>query len=86
MLLCSRVSEDTGHVTQICVAPGLRREGLGRLLLSHSLAQLASRGLRYVTLTVTGENREAAMLYAHCGFGVRHTFDAVVWDRREGER
>ncbi len=82
VLLCSRVSEGTGHVTQICVAPPLRRRGIGKLLLSRCCAELAARGFTSVTLTVTGSNHNAVALYRECGFAVRHRFDAMVWDQR----
>lgn len=85
MLLCSRVSEGTGHVTQLCIAPSLRHKGIGKMLLSHCFRELGSRGFSFVTLTVTESNRNAVALYRECGFSVRHTFDAMVWDRRSAQ-
>ncbi len=82
LLLCSRVSEGVGHVTQICMAPSLRKRGFGKLLLSRCFAELAERGFSSVTLTVTKENCNAVALYRACGFAVRHSFDAMVWDQR----
>lgn len=82
LLLCSRVSEGVGHITQICVAPSHRHMGLGRLLLAHCFSELASRDFSLVTLTVTDDNSGAVSLYRDCGFTVRHAFDAMVWDQR----
>src|SRR5579875_1525114 len=42
MILCSRVKADAAHITQLCVRPSLRGQGLGKALLSHCLAGLAA--------------------------------------------
>ncbi len=44
LCLSSVVSEHTGHITQLCVAPKQRGTGLGRELLRRSLAALATHG------------------------------------------
>lgn len=81
IVLCSRVSPDTGHVTQLCVQPALRRTGLGRMLLLCCMEALAAQGLAYISLTVTEANHEALVLYRKLGFKARHNFDAMVWER-----
>lgn len=81
IVLCSRVSEDTGHVTQLCVEPALRRTGLGRLLLEQCMGALSAAGITYMSLTVTAGNKEAVGLYRRLGFRQRHEFDAMVWQR-----
>jgi ribosomal protein S18 acetylase RimI-like enzyme len=81
IVLCSRVNIDTGHVTQLCVEPALRHAGLGRLLLTQCMQELAALGLNYISLTVTEGNHEAVFLYRRMGFKSRHTFDAMVWQR-----
>ncbi|HEY0307716.1 MAG TPA: GNAT family N-acetyltransferase, partial [Acidobacteriaceae bacterium] len=35
MLLCSRVRDEVAHITQLCVLPEHRGQGLGRMLLMH---------------------------------------------------
>ena len=82
MVLCSRVREDTAHITQLCVRPGVRGRGLGKLLLSHCLAHLARKGTRGVSLTVTEDNLGARRLYAQHGFHVLQRFEAWVWEKR----
>ncbi len=82
IVLCSRVSSDTGHVTQLCVEPPLRQAGLGRLLLVRCMEALAVQELGYISLTVTEANHEALILYRKLGFKARHNFDAMVWERR----
>jgi ribosomal protein S18 acetylase RimI-like enzyme len=81
IVLCSRVNIDTGHVTQLCIEPGLRHLGLGRLLLTQCIRALTTQGLGYISLTVTEDNQEALLLYRRMGFKSRHTFDAMVWQR-----
>ena len=71
-----------GHVTQICVSRAYRRRGLGAWLLADCARALRRAGFRALTLTVTQQNTDAVALYLRCGFGVRQTFDAMVWDRR----
>lgn len=82
LLLCSRVRDDVGHVTQICVARPLRGRGYGKLLLKHCAGELERRGFKALTLTVTEENHNAVALYRASGFADRHSFDAMVWDRK----
>jgi len=86
LLLCSRVRDDVGHVTQICVAPQHRGRGLGRLLMVECARSLAKRGFSLLTLTVTASNRGAVSLYEWLGFRGTHRFDAMVWDLNEGPR
>lgn len=81
LLLCSRVREDVGHVTQICVTPEFRGRGLGQILMRECAGTLAKRGFSLLTLTVTASNQNAVSLYEWLGFRGTHRFDAMVWDR-----
>ncbi len=85
ILLCSRVTPGregpVAHITQLCVAPGFRGRGLGRLLLSACTARLPERGYRFITLTVSEANGPALDLYVSTGFTVRQRFDALVRDK-----
>jgi len=83
LLLCSRVREDVGHVTQICVGPEYRGLGLGRLLMAECARALAKRNFSLLTLTVTASNEKAVWLYERLGFRGTHRFDAMVWDKSE---
>jgi ribosomal protein S18 acetylase RimI-like enzyme len=83
LLLCSRVRDDVGHVTQICVAPDYRGQGLGRLLMVECARALARRHFSLLTLTVTASNTKAVSLYEWLGFRGTHRFDAMVWDINE---
>jgi ribosomal protein S18 acetylase RimI-like enzyme len=86
LLLCSRVREDVGHVTQICVNRKYRRRGLSAWLLADCSRALRRSGFQALTLTVTRQNSEAVALYLRSGFITRQTFDALVWDRRTRAR
>jgi ribosomal protein S18 acetylase RimI-like enzyme len=86
LLLCSRVREDVGHVTQICVAPEYRGRGLGKALMRECAMNLVQRGFQLLTLTVTASNRSAVGLYEQLGFRGTHRFDAMVWDPSEHGR
>jgi ribosomal protein S18 acetylase RimI-like enzyme len=79
VLLCSRVRGDVGHITQVCVAKRLRGLGVGRLMLESAIADLAARGFRKLSLTVTEANANAVALYRRIGFTEKHAFDAMVW-------
>jgi ribosomal protein S18 acetylase RimI-like enzyme len=81
MLLCSRVADDVAHITQLCVTPSRRGDGLGRLLLQHSMHHLAQSNFAAITLTVTEANHQAVKLYRDLGFFIRQRFDAMVLDK-----
>lgn len=86
LLLCSRVRDEVGHVTQICVSPQYRRRGLGAWLLAECTRALRSKGFEALTLTVTRQNFDAVALYLRAGFSTRQTFDAMVWERNATAR
>ena len=80
LILCSKVREDVGHVTQICVLPQHRGQGLGALLMAECCQALTRRKFTELSLTVTEANREAVTLYKKMGFSTRRVFDAFVWE------
>jgi ribosomal protein S18 acetylase RimI-like enzyme len=80
LVLCSRVRNDVGHITQVCLAPDARGRGLGKALLAASYASLQRRRFRALTLTVTEANAPAVELYRRLGFTIEHVFDAFVWE------
>ena len=80
MLLASAVAEDTGHITQLCVAPEMRGSGLGYELMRQSLTRLAEGGCTRASLTVTASNGEAVHLYQRMGFRPERRFSAYVWE------
>ncbi len=80
LLLCSRVREDVGHITQVCVLPEYRNRHLGEHLIRSCHDALASTGATKLTLTVTEANARAVALYKRLGFEQHTIFDAFVWE------
>jgi ribosomal protein S18 acetylase RimI-like enzyme len=62
LILCSRVRQDVGHITQVCVLPEYRSHGVGLSLLAASAAQLRRRNFSLLSLTVTEANTRAVEL------------------------
>jgi ribosomal protein S18 acetylase RimI-like enzyme len=81
LVLGSRVSPQSGHITQLCVHPKYRRLGLARLLLSVAAAHFVRQGVSEISLTVTEANQQAIDLYRSEGYECVHKFDAAVWER-----
>lgn len=77
---------DEAHVMNIAVDPGLRRQGLGRLLFRGLVDEAVGRGARHLTLEVRVSNGAARALYRRFGLapaGVRRRYypdgeDALV--------
>jgi ribosomal protein S18 acetylase RimI-like enzyme len=80
LILCSRVRDDVGHVTQICILPEHRGLGIGENLMLATHNSLRSRNLSQLSLTVTEANRNAVELYRRIGFEQKRVFDAFVWE------
>jgi ribosomal protein S18 acetylase RimI-like enzyme len=80
LILCSRVRDDVGHVTQVCLVPEYRGHGLGEALLDCTCTTLRNRKFKLLTLTVTEANHRAVDLYRKLGFETRRVFDALVWE------
>jgi ribosomal protein S18 acetylase RimI-like enzyme len=81
LVLGSRVSAESGHITQLCVHPNYRRQGLARMLLSLAAFHFMRHGATEISLTVTESNVQAIDLYLSEGYTYTHTFDASVWQR-----
>ncbi len=81
LVLGSRVSGQSGHLTQVCVHPAFRRRGLARLLLAQAAFSFMRLGATEISLTVTEANSEAIDLYKEESYQCMHSFDAAVWQR-----
>jgi ribosomal protein S18 acetylase RimI-like enzyme len=80
LILCSRVRHDVGHVTQVCVLPEYRSQGIGERLLAATAANLRQRNFTVLSLTVTQANAGAVELYRRLGYDIQRVFDAFVWE------
>jgi ribosomal protein S18 acetylase RimI-like enzyme len=81
LVLGSRVSPQSGHITQLCVHPDFRRHGIARMLLSVAGSHFVRQGVSEISLTVTEANTGAIALYQSEGYDCVHSFDAAVWQR-----
>jgi ribosomal protein S18 acetylase RimI-like enzyme len=80
LILCSRVKDDVGHVTQVCLVPEFRHQGIGEHLIACTHSSLRSRNFNLLSLTVTEANHVAVDLYRQLGFEEKRVFDAFVWE------
>lgn len=80
LILCSRVRNDVGHVTQVCVLPEYRGKRIGELLLEAAQSNLRKRSFSALSLTVTEANQKAVALYRRLKFDSKRIFDAFVWE------
>jgi ribosomal protein S18 acetylase RimI-like enzyme len=80
VILCSRVKDNVGHVTQVCVLPEHRGRLIGESLMAATMAELRRRRFASLSLTVTEANERAVALYKRLGFDVIRIFDAFVWE------
>ncbi len=80
LILCSRVKNDVGHITQVCVLAEYRGKRIGEALLAANLQELKRRRFSMLSLTVTEANRGAVELYKRLGYHVARVFDAFVWE------
>lgn len=80
LILCSRVRNDVGHVTQVCVLPEYRGRKIGESLLAATGANLRKRNFSALSLTVTEANSKAVALYRRLNFDTKRVFDAFVWE------
>ncbi|HEV8262805.1 MAG TPA: N-acetyltransferase [Burkholderiales bacterium] len=80
LILCSRVKDDVGHVTQVCVLPDQRGRRIGEGLIGATARELRRRNFSALSLTVTEANTRAVELYRRLGFEIKRIFDAFVWE------
>jgi ribosomal protein S18 acetylase RimI-like enzyme len=80
LILCSRVRNDVGHVTQVCVLPEYRSRHIGESLLAATVGNLRRRNFSMLSLTVTEANARAVALYRRLNFDTKRIFDAFVWE------
>ena len=80
LILCSRVKDDVGHVTQVCLLPEYRGQGIGESLIAATYGALRNRNFAQLSLTVTEANQPAVDLYKRIGFVEKRVFDAFVWE------
>lgn len=68
-----------GHLAQVMVRPRSQRRGLGRLLVTYSMSQLAARHFDTLSLFVSRDNHGALTLYQSLGWHTVLMFPVFVW-------
>jgi ribosomal protein S18 acetylase RimI-like enzyme len=81
ILAITSVRPSTAHIPQVAVAPEFQGSGLGTAMMEPAFRDLANRGFREVSLTVTESNTGAVRLYERLGFETFRTFGAFTWNR-----
>ena len=79
-IMLVRSEPEQGFVVVVAVASAHQGQGVGRALLSRTLASAWQAGIRTVELTVTDENRPAVTLYRRLGFSIKRRMTAYVWE------
>lgn len=80
-ILITEIAPQQGHLAQVAVHPTYQRQGVGRLLLTYSLSQLAALAFDTLSLIVSQGNERAFRLYQTMGFQSVLTFPVFVWER-----
>jgi GNAT superfamily N-acetyltransferase len=75
-----------GHLAQVVVRPDYQRQGVGRLLVSYSLAQLTALRFATLSLIVSRANAGALRLYQAMGWQPVLAFPAFAWERSGDDR
>ncbi len=78
-IIVTEIAPRQAHVAEVAVLPAYQHQGIGRLLLTHSLSQLAEQGFTTVSLFVTRLNRRALGMYETMGFKPVWSFPVFVW-------
>lgn len=68
------IEDGWAGIFDVVVRKDLRRRGLGRALMEHTLAEAATRGARRSYLQVMDENRPAINLYLSMGYRVAYPY------------
>jgi len=76
----TEIAPGQGHLAQIAVLPAYQRQGVGRMLVSYCLTQLAARHFDTLSLIVSRANSRALRLYQALGLQEILTFPVFVWE------
>ena len=80
-VLVTEIAPRQGHLVQVAVLPTYQHQGVGRLLVRHSLARLALLRFDTLSLIVSRANRRALRLYQALGLQAVLAFPVFVWEQ-----
>lgn len=72
-------AEGEAEIVRMSVAAGLRRRGIGRLILTRLIAAARQAGIRRVILETTADWKEVVDFYLQAGFRITHSQDGDVY-------
>jgi ribosomal protein S18 acetylase RimI-like enzyme len=77
--IVTQIAHRKAHLAQVAVLPEYQHQGVGRLLLRHSLSKLADQAFDSVSLIVSRQNRRALNMYELMRFERVLSFPALTW-------
>ena len=80
-IIVTEIAPQQGHLAQVVVLPAYQRQGVGRFLVRHSLAQLAMLRFDTLSLIVSRANHRALRLYQALGLQAVLAFPVFVWEQ-----
>jgi len=80
-VLVTEIAPRQAHLVQVAVLPAYQRQGVGRLLVQHSLAQLAQLRFDTLSLMVSRANHRALQLYQALGLQGVLAFPVFCWEQ-----
>jgi len=80
-IVMTEIARRQAHLAQIAVLPEYHHQGVGRLLLRHSLSKLADQAFETISLIVSRQNRRALNIYELMGFEPVLSFPVFTWQR-----
>lgn len=80
-VIVTEIAPRQAHLVQVAVLPTYQRQGLGRLLVRHSLARLTMLRFDTLSLIVSRANQPALRLYQALGLQEVLAFPVFVWEQ-----
>jgi ribosomal protein S18 acetylase RimI-like enzyme len=77
--------ERQAHLPQVAIDPAYQGQGLGRMLLDHSVSRLTARHFDTLSLIVSCDNTHATRLYYAKGFQAASSFPIFAWEQKGHE-
>lgn len=67
-IVSAKIHNNEGSIADLAVLKSLRKNGIGRAILTKTIDYLLSCGIDKISLSVETENKNALLLYEHSGF------------------
>jgi ribosomal protein S18 acetylase RimI-like enzyme len=80
-IVITEIAPQQSHLVQVVVLPAYQRQGIGRLLLHHSMSRLLALRFETLSLIVSRSNSHALKMYQAMGLHTVLTFPVFVWEQ-----